>query len=152
MSLTQIADDQLLADLVFAWRGNWTLDQIYPRNHLVRADGSVFISKVNQSQALSTTRPNTGENWQLCWDLFVERGTGVEVSRVVRENPTGLLNNLNTVFTLAFTPVNGTEEVFFNGMLQNPGAENDYVLSGQSITFNFTPISTDCIRVSYVKA
>ena len=70
---------------------------------------------------------------------------------VVRETPTGSVNGTNTSFTLAFTPASGTESVFFNGILQEPGSGNDYTISTNSITFLFTPVAGDKIRVSYIK-
>lgn len=76
--------------------------------------------------------------------------------RVVRETPTGAVNGANTTFTLAIAPLAGSEEVFLNGLLQEPGAGNDYTISGATITFITAPKSTpapaDRVRVSYVKA
>jgi hypothetical protein len=70
---------------------------------------------------------------------------------VVRETPSGAANGTNTDFTLAFTPVSGSESVFLNGILQEPGVGNDYTISDDEITFLFTPVSGDKIRVSYIK-
>jgi hypothetical protein len=70
---------------------------------------------------------------------------------VTRETPTGTLNGSNTTFTLANTPISGTEMVFLNGLLQNPGAGNDYTVSGATITYLTAPVSTDVLRVSYQK-
>ena len=70
---------------------------------------------------------------------------------VVRETPSGSVNGTNTGYTLANTPVAGSESVFLNGILQEPGTGNDYTISGSSITFLFTPVSGDKIRVSYIK-
>lgn len=70
---------------------------------------------------------------------------------VVRETPSGSVNGTNTGFTLAFTPVAGTESVFLNGILQEPGIGNDYTISTDTITFLFTPVTGDKIRVSYIK-
>jgi hypothetical protein len=70
---------------------------------------------------------------------------------IVRETPSGTVNGSNTAFTLANTPLSGTEQVFLNGMLQEPGAGNDYTISGTSITYLSAPASGDRIRVSYYK-
>ena len=70
---------------------------------------------------------------------------------VVRETPSGSVNGTNTGFTLAFTPVSGSESVFLNGILQEPGTGNDYTIASDAITFLFTPVSGDKIRVSYIK-
>jgi hypothetical protein len=72
---------------------------------------------------------------------------------VCREAPTGTKNGSNTDFTLAYTPVTGTEMVFLNGVLMNAGAGNDYTIATNVITFltGMIPISTDVILVTYWK-
>lgn len=69
---------------------------------------------------------------------------------IVREVPSGLINDVNTTFTLAATPVAGKEHVYLNGLLQNVGAGNDYTISGDTITFNTAPATGDILLVSYV--
>lgn len=75
-------------------------------------------------------------------------GTGAR--RVVRETPTGSVNGSNTSFTLANTPASGTEEVYLNGILQEPGAGNDYTISTNTITYLTAPLTGDRLRVSYM--
>lgn len=70
---------------------------------------------------------------------------------VVRETPTGLVNNSNTAFVLAATPVANTEHVYLNGILQDVGAGNDYTISGATITFAEAPTTGDKVRVTYLK-
>jgi hypothetical protein len=70
---------------------------------------------------------------------------------VTRETPTGSVNGANTTFTLANTPIAGTEEVFLNGILQEPGSGNDYTISGATITYLTAPVTGDKIRVNYRK-
>jgi hypothetical protein len=70
---------------------------------------------------------------------------------ITREIPTGLVNSLNTVFTLAFTPELGTENVFLNGLLQDLGGSEDYTIAGAVITFNQAPHTVSKIRVNYIK-
>jgi hypothetical protein len=70
---------------------------------------------------------------------------------IVRETPTGTINGSNTTFTLANAPVSGTEMVFLNGILQEPGAGNDYTISGATITYLTAPLTGDKIRVTYMK-
>jgi hypothetical protein len=38
-----------------------------------------------------------------------------------------------------------------NGLLQEPGAGNDYTISGAAITYLTAPLANDKIRVSYLK-
>lgn len=70
---------------------------------------------------------------------------------VVREAPSGAVNGSNTTFTLANSPVSGTEQVFLNGILQEPGAGNDYTIAGSTITYLTAPATGDRIRVTYLK-
>ena len=70
---------------------------------------------------------------------------------VVRETPSGSINGSNTAFTLANTPVSGTEELFLNGQLLEPGAGNDYTISGANITMLTAPLTGEVLRVNYRK-
>lgn len=70
---------------------------------------------------------------------------------VTRETPSGTVNGTNAAFTLANTPTTGTEEVFLNGLLQEPGVGNDYQISGAVATFETAPETGARIRVSYRK-
>lgn len=70
---------------------------------------------------------------------------------ITRETPTGAVNGSNTTFALANTPVAGTEQVYLNGILQEPGAGNDYTISGATITYLAAPLTGDRVRVSYMK-
>lgn len=71
---------------------------------------------------------------------------------IVREPPSGSINGVNTTFTLANTPVAGTEQVFLNGLLQEPGGSNDYTISGDTITYNTAPETGDRLVVTYLSS
>lgn len=70
---------------------------------------------------------------------------------IVRETPSGSVNGSNVTFTLANTPIAGSEQVFLNGILQEPGSGNDYTISGGMITYQTAPQTGDRLRVSYLK-
>lgn len=77
--------------------------------------------------------------------------TYIQVSKyIARETPSGSVNGSNTSFTLANTPVAGSEMVFLNGILQEPGAGNDYTISGATITYLAAPATGDRLRVTYL--
>ena len=62
----------------------------------------------------------------------------------------GTQDSVNKIFTIANTPMTGSEQVFMNGQLLTPGASNDYVLSATTVTFQVAfsaPTSTDTIRI-----
>jgi hypothetical protein len=92
---------------------------------------------------------------------LVSSGTGVVKANnvpvvttanfVTRETPTGAVNGTNTSFVLANTPVTGSEQVFLNGILQEPGSGNDYTISVATITYLTAPVTGDKVRVNYIK-
>lgn len=70
---------------------------------------------------------------------------------VTRETPVGIVDGVNAVFTLANTPYAGTETVFLNGLMLEPGASNDYQLVGKDITLAAAPLTGDRVKVSYFR-
>lgn len=69
---------------------------------------------------------------------------------VTDEVPTGVIDGVNTIFTLA-NPVNGDSlKVYLNGLSQRTGASHDYtVLSATQIQFNDAPLPDDVVTVDY---
>lgn len=75
----------------------------------------------------------------------------VEESKfIVREVPTGTIDGVNDTFTLANTPMAAKECVFLNGLLQHPGAGNDYTISGDTITMLTIPQTGERLVVNYI--
>jgi hypothetical protein len=70
---------------------------------------------------------------------------------VDKEVPSGSINSSNVTFTLANTPVAGSEHVYLNGVLQESGASNDYTVSGAVITYLSPPLTGEKLRVTYRK-
>lgn len=70
---------------------------------------------------------------------------------VFNEVPAGLVNGVNTAFTIAFTPQNSSLELSVNGQLLESGAGNDYTITGTSITMLYALSSGDKIRAQYNK-
>lgn len=72
---------------------------------------------------------------------------------IVRETPTGTVNGSNVTFTLANTPIAGTELVMLNGQMMDVGSSNDYTISTTTITFHAgqAPLTGDRLRVTYWK-
>ena len=73
------------------------------------------------------------------------------VDFVFNEVPTGDIDGVNDEYVLAATPVADKIEVFLNGVLQQPGAGNDYTIATATITFEDAPLSGDKILVNYIK-
>lgn len=66
-----------------------------------------------------------------------------------KEIPSGSINGSNTSFTIANSPVAGSEHVYLNGMLLESGAGNDYTISGANITLLSAPLTGEKLRVTY---
>jgi hypothetical protein len=121
---------------------------------VVSANGFAGSSSGGSTPALTLSTTITG--------LLKGNGTAISAATagtdylapanfVDRETPSGSVNGSNTAFTLANTPVSGSEHVYLNGLLQEPGAGNDYTISGSTITYLTAPQTGDKIRVSYRK-
>lgn len=115
------------------------------------ADAVVYVSQ-------GTVNADTG--WKLVTDSIVLWTTPLVFTAlapstltsgnfVTRETPSGAINWSNTSFTLANTPIAGTETVYLNGLEQN--VTTDYTISGSTITYLVAPIAGDILRVSYLK-
>lgn len=112
--------------------------------------GQVYIS--NSSGTLTpTTLSGDVSSVSATGSVALSSGVMKAANYVVREAPSGAVNGSNASFSLANTPVSGTEQVFLNGLLMEPGAGNDYTISGGTLTFSFAPASGDRIRVTYLK-
>lgn len=112
--------------------------------------GQVYIAN---AQGVLTPTTLSGDVASVGSDGAVSLAAGIvrASNYVVREAPSGSVNGSNTSFTLAASPVSGTEQVYLNGILQEPGSGNDYTISGSAITFLAAPATGDRIRVTYLK-
>lgn len=72
------------------------------------------------------------------------------ISTWKRETPAGTIDGVNKVFTIAFTPIEATVQIFFNGQLREP--IDDYTISGTTLTFVEAPAANYEIRAIYFKA
>lgn len=85
-------------------------------------------------------------------NIQVNQGTILaKADYIVREAVGGTVNGSNTAFTLANMPSGDNVMLFQNGLLLEPGAGNDYTISGQNITMLTAPISGDRLRATYLK-
>jgi hypothetical protein len=131
---------------------------------VVAADNSMQVNadnlqvKLDAARAVTVGASGIGVNIDAATmqisanQLGVKAGTFITLANIVtRETPTGLINGANTTFTLANTPIAGTEEVYLNGILQEPGAGNDYTIATSTITMLSAPLTGDRLRVTYRK-
>lgn len=70
---------------------------------------------------------------------------------VDKEIPVGAINGVNVTYSLANTPITGSDHIYLNGVLQESGAGNDYTIAAAIITMLSAPLAGEKIRVSYRK-
>lgn len=70
---------------------------------------------------------------------------------VANETVGGTINGTNTAFTLATAPAVASLDLKLNGVTLEPGAGNDYTISGTAITMLFAPVTGDKLRAFYFK-
>ena len=164
---TMAASSQVLVTAVTVGTSAGTWDAAYSITNAGAGGGSVTTVSVASANgfagtvATATTTPVITVSTSITGVL---KGNGTAISaatlgtdylasssHVTRETPTGAVNGANTAYTIANTPIAGTEHVFLNGILQEPGAGNDYTISGTAITYLTAPVTGDKIRVSYIK-
>ncbi len=58
---------------------------------------------------------------------------------VDKEIPLGLVDNINPTFSLTHTPIENSEHLYLNGVLQESGPTADYTISGSTIVFADPP-------------
>lgn len=59
------------------------------------------------------------------------------------------VNGVNNVYILRYTPEVGSVDIFYNGLLQKEGEDEDYTISGRVVTFNEPPVSGSKLLASY---
>lgn len=81
--------------------------------------------------------------------LLCSYRTYSEINFIDHEYPVGEINGINKVFELTELPKNGSEHIYLNGLLQDQGENNDYVINGKTITFSISPPLSSKITCSY---
>lgn len=143
-----VTRDDLTGDVTTTGNGTATTIANNAVTNAKMADAAVGIAELSATGTPSATTFLRGDN---TWGTPAGGGTLSPTNFVTRETPGGTVNGSTTAFTLANTPTAGTEHVYLNGLLQEPGAGNDYTISGATITYLTAPVTGDKIRVSYMK-
>jgi hypothetical protein len=76
-------------------------------------------------------------------------GIGKTAISIDKEKPIGDIDGINTIFTLKNKPVDGSDHVYLNGVLQENGQDLDYTLNGKDIVFILPPLVGMRIICSY---
>lgn len=81
-------------------------------------------------------------------DYVIQSTATVPGEVILRETPSGNIDGINKTFVLANDP-HGTELLYLNGLLQEPGAGNDYTISGTTITLAVAPKVGGRLKANY---
>jgi hypothetical protein len=97
---------------------------------------------------------NGGEKYfklkKISWVFNISDWEEVDLTKIIfvdKETPQGLVNDNNRAFELSSEPILNSEHVYLNGLLQD--SEDDYVLIGNEIIFNESPMFNSKIKCSY---
>ena len=169
VTITTPADGQLLR---YTGGGtnkwvNWTPNYITANQTITVSGDATGSGSTSIALTLANSGVSAGTYTKVTVDVKGRVTTGATLSTgdlpsgtinisniATRETPSPLPNGVATVFTLTGNCVAGTEHVYLNGVLMEPGVGNDYTvgsLAPFTITMLFTPTSTDKIRISYIK-
>lgn len=169
VTITTPADGQLLR---YTGGGtnkwvNWTPNYITANQTITVSGDATGSGSTSIALTLANSGVSAGTYTKVTVDVKGRVTTGATLSTgdlpsgtinisniATRETPSPLPNGVATVFTLTGNCVAGTEHVYLNGVLMEPGVGNDYTvgsLTPFTITMLFTPTSTDKIRISYIK-
>lgn len=106
-------------------------------------DGTSYI------RAGSNVTVTTGSNGSITISSTGGGGGGNSSITSWMETPTGDADGVNMIFTLANTPQPSSALLFYvNGILQL-GANNDYLISGNTITMTYSPTSGSNVVATY---
>ena len=73
----------------------------------------------------------------------------IDKDEINREIPKGELNGVNSHFRLSRIPIEGSEHVYLNGLLQENGRESDYIIEDMNIIFLTPPERDYKLRCTY---
>ena len=99
---------------------------------------------------------NGGENYfkleNVMWTGQITDWSEVDLSKVIhvdKEIPDGIIDGINKTFVLNSIPIPNSEHLYLNGLLQEEGVNEDYVIVNDTIIFNEPPLVGMKIRCSY---
>ena len=69
-----------------------------------------------------------------------------------KEMLSGPIDGINKIFTLQYPPIEGSEHIYLNGLLQESGIHGDYIISGSTITFKEAIPANANLRGTYYYA
>lgn len=140
-----IENDQILDSTI-------ELNKLKEGAELFKRDGSVEATNDlniagHQLKNIGTPIDDTDAIRKMDLDELAAKVSGTLINR---ELVSGVKDGVNVTFTLANEPTLATEQIFLNGLLLNAGANSDYSIEGNVITFTVAPQATDTIIANYI--
>lgn len=154
-TLTQIRGNKQVKDLTItnsqiAESAGIETSKLEDGAEFLQRDGSVALTgTLNANQQLITGLPTPVSSSDAARKGYVDNNfvRNIDVRTLVTTNPP---NGERMNFVLTAIPVADSEQVYLTGMIQEPGENSDYVISGNTITFHSPPDALDRIRVTYL--
>ena len=105
-----------------------SLDYVINENQLIFTDAPPLDIKIRCSYRSSkTTNP-----------YFIDQ-----------EQPIGEIDGINNIFTMIHSPIDNSDHIYLNGLLQDRGENDDYIIDGTQIIFAEPPLIDSNIKCSY---
>jgi hypothetical protein len=120
-------------------------DHLYLNGILIE-DGSSTDYNISSS-IITFSEPLLNGSKLLCTYYYADE-TPLKIFKD-KEIPSGSINGINKVFNLQYLPVDNSEHLYLNGVLQENGDGNDYVISDSTITFKEAPPINTKLRCTY---
>jgi len=84
------------------------------------------------------------------WDeVFFQTSIKQDIIYIDKERVSGVIDGTNRFFTLGYKPIMDSEHIYLNGLLQQEGDENDYIIYDDIIEFLIPPLQNMKIICSY---
>lgn len=69
---------------------------------------------------------------------------------IQKENESANCDGIVTAFTLSNVPISNSLDVYLNGLRQEEGSGNDFLISGTTVTFAEPPLTGDLLIIRYI--
>lgn len=145
ISLSEIPDHELGAYYGLAGVPQEVVDRLLLNYSISNTPASSFFGS-----STSGGGADVSSNVVTTATIAAEIATVYSINEVVKAEGDALPGDKRT-FTVDNTVRENTETVMLNGLIQAPGADNDYTLSGTSLVFTEDLDTGDVVQITYIK-
>lgn len=117
-------------------------------------DSAIYIRAVNGTLHKYGKIEDGELNSNICWSASkIQSLFGGDTSLYIfDELPVGDIDGVNTDFITQYDSVDGSLEVFLNGIKLRVGLTNDFIIIDENeFRMNYPPLSGDLITVNYIR-